>query len=907
MLWLSFCICMAIVLANGRGVIRVPRGSIDILPLGKRTLTIHANPPVQTHLRIQLFVAGGNREQPTLVLPEAVFITAGEDKVSFDVQAGTDIGRFYITYQLDGADRDAFSLDSTRSVILIVTSNNEWNAIGYQLALNVSLIVIGLIFFCWRRCGTYFCFWRSHPECLFEHIKKKQSDDMQRLSLSERFKWFRYLRCDGPYITRNCGINAALSLRFHLDCAYFFAILSIFGLAVLLPVNYTAGGDDYDMSTGDSYHRSTISNISIGSDLYWVHVVYCYVAAIGVYILIRRQFALYLSLQRKTDSIIGGRSVFIRSGIPPQYTKRVLRRKIEALFPNAVEQVALVHELTDLHDNLNRRAALQSEYERLEKTMGRFKTGTLSRCLVWLPGGVACPYPRDLFRYWTRCYPCRYRRQDIEIRDDSDYIALEDGKSLSKPSFSYERRRMREIQDQLAEIPIDSHLEMKCTGSAFVRFESAAVKEEFMQLCKKKTWWESLNAYWNGYFDGAEKKSVIFQTDMIIGPAPEPEDIKWENLSKYGPFSLNRVVKFTLYSIVTVLVLVVFSTPTAVLNFIQLNKDSELYTKLSETGLALVAFFATYLPALLLILVNWILLTFLFYLSEYEPWLTESARMRSYMRKGFVYLLLSSIVLPSIGVSALYVGLKEIESGQSYTELFLYNISGSFLITYVCQRAFLGSIAQLLRIGERLFSQPWFLSRAVTSEEIEIAKKPWPYYFGSDYSIILSIFMVTLGGSAITPIIAPFGALYFYIKFSVSKYNFVYVVDYTAGRGGIAKTAYSITFASLLLFLMAMVFILRALGKSEQVAAVILLLIASAVVGGIKLVRTARQLKRIEIQEAEMPDDEDEAFPSISQVERRQRVTYSNPYESLLALHVILQGMRHKKLATWFDRWKQNT
>lgn len=130
-------------------------------------------------------------------------------------------------------------------------------------------------------------------------------------------------------------------------------------------------------------------------------------------------------------------------------------------------------------------------------------------------------------------------------------------------------------------------------------------------------------------------------------------------------------------------------------------------------------------------------------------------------------------------------------------QAFLYNVSGIFFITYVCQRTFLGSIVQLLRLGERLFYQPWVLSRAVTAKEIEEAKKPWPYYYGHYYAIALSVFMIILVGSVITPVMAPFGLLYFGIYFITNKYLFLYVMEYTPGRGSVAKSAYHILYVCL--------------------------------------------------------------------------------------------------------------
>lgn len=255
-----------------------------------------------------------------------------------------------------------------------------------------------------------------------------------------------------------------------------------------------------------------------------------------------------------------------------------------------------------------------------------------------------------------------------------------------------------------------------------------------------------------------------------------------------------------------------------------------------------------------------------------EPAISESKRTKSFLVKGFVYLVVvrprrsiasvlryddhahlrcvvprqSSVFLPSIGVTVAYLAVSgfEKQEGRGYVEAFLYKVSGTFFISYVCQRAFLGAILDVTRAGERLALHPWLLSRAVTEDERQRATRPSPYPFGHDYALVLSVLLVVLLCTVITPIITPFGALYFYLKYATNKYNFFYVLPYSAGRGHIAQTAHALTLVCLLLFEFTMAFVLLQVAGRRQFIAVIVLFVATGVFYVLQLSSIGRTVKQ---------------------------------------------------------------
>ncbi|RLN53587.1 hypothetical protein BBJ29_007228 [Phytophthora kernoviae] len=192
----------------------------------------------------------------------------------------------------------------------------------------------------------------------------------------------------------------------------------------------------------------------------------------------------------------------------------------------------------------------------------------------------------------------------------------------------------------------------------------------------------------------------------------------------------------------------------------------------------------------------------------------------------------SSVILPSIGVTAVYLALSRIEQsgGRSYIESFLYKVSGTFFISYVCQRAFLGAIVDITRCADLVAAQPWIHSRSVTDVEVQRALRPSAFAYGHDYALVLSIFLVVLLGTVITPVITPIGALFFYLKCTTTKYNMLYVLPYSPGRGHIASTVYWLTFVCLVIFEVVMSFVfLEVAGRKHFVAMIVLLSVTCAV------------------------------------------------------------------------------
>ncbi|KAG2786840.1 hypothetical protein PC116_g9691 [Phytophthora cactorum] len=800
-------------------------------------------------------------------------------------------GRFYLDYGLGGTDVDQYyRLGAERSVVSIAAGREEgWQGIWYQLLFNSLIFFGGITFFAWRRLQKLdLPMWMGHQEALFERsnyddispdVFNAKYGELQGSTLKERMKRFWNISCNGDYVSSTCGIPAALIMNFYRDCGHLFAFLSFFSLAAMLPVNYVPGSAR-GQKGGDTYQATTFSNVPLHSNWYWAHVAYCYLVAFAVLRLLRRQHEVASTLRRRAKHIVGARSIFIQHGLPLDTTHTSLLEALRTAMPSqgSVHEITVLRDLSAVHELLDRRKVLSEKLSRILAFDVAYENGTLSYNLLCCPGSVMAPEPLEVAWWHLRCKPGRYIYRHDKMtecccycctcccpkhsprakvkrgsRSDSQFETMYESLVDENTVQAYDRTAARQIfalREELDFFPEDALEEFgkrKCMGAAFVIFDSTATRNAFVRNVRGQTCIGRLiNTAESLSHRGFRERPLAslrkpersmsdelapMLRDVVLKSAPEPDDVIWQSLA-YRPYTVRRVVVFWLRQVATLALLLLFSTPTAVLMFIKLDSLSYVYRGFNRRNTFLLTMVASYLPSLLLIAVNWCLLAFLYHLTMSEPSFSHSRRVKSFLVKGFTYLVVSSVILPSIGVTAVYLALSDIEKtgGRSYIESFLYKVSGTFFISYVCQRTFLGGIVDITRCADTMALQPWIHSRSITSVEIQKALRPSAFSYGHDYALVLSVFLVILLGTVITPIITPFGALYFYVKYATTKYNVLYVLPYSPGRGHIAGTALELTFVCLIVFEMVMSFVfLQVAGRKQFVAMIVLLAATFAV------------------------------------------------------------------------------
>jgi hypothetical protein len=298
-----------------------------------------------------------------------------------------------------------------------------------------------------------------------------------------------------------------------------------------------------------------------------------------------------------------------------------------------------------------------------------------------------------------------------------------------------------------------------------------------------------------------------------IAPAPEPADAVWQELSSVTPWR-QRCFRWVWVELACLLIIIILSTPVAFAAHFKTISDGVSKTVAADThntaeaagkeidldhglgctahtssttsslpsfvislattvnsvvGTSFGALLFDWLPVVWLSLLNIVLLELLWYSSwGLEPVFHFTAKMRVVLIKAFTYLLLSSLLLPALGlvsVTAFFEQLTDDESAEQFgkeyggfaafvrsAEQFVLASSGSFFINFINQMAFVVNGAGLNSLSQKIFLLPWGAARAATVREWREAQAMWPHYFGEGTANLL-LPMLLLPISCFTPVL----------------------------------------------------------------------------------------------------------------------------------------------------------
>lgn len=167
------------------------------------------------------------------------------------------------------------------------------------------------------------------------------------------------------------------------------------------------------------------------------------------------------------------------------------------------------------------------------------------------------------------------------------------------------------------------------------------------------------------------------------------------------------------------------------------------------------------------------------YIAMAELHYKRSYREKSIFVKNVIFMLVNSFIIPTFGVLSLS-GLKTyisflVKSGWDWDVSEGFIINTYFFMRYIIQVTFISNCFQLLALPQ-YFVKKFRVFIASTDYEKFYASLIKKYFdYGYNYSYSITVFILTLTFSSTIPLILPFGALFFYIKYFIDKYNLLFV------------------------------------------------------------------------------------------------------------------------------------
>lgn len=596
-------------------------------------------------------------------------------------------------------------------------------------------------------------------------ILRRLAWDRKHVNIRRTSKgWLQSIYGDRKLITKSLIDNgshpdASQYLLFQQYIIYFLAILSLFCILVILPVNLQ--GTEFDTTQG--FARTTIINLPENSPFYWIHVIGASVISlVGIFMMHRFSRAIKLDEEQITRKTLLIRRIpkdkRTKQHIADYFNKAVPTSIIEGIQPvyNVRNLTPLTNELTNL---VNARCYCV-EYLELKGKRLKIRPASFGEfgCLC---GCCECCRKVDGIEY--------YIKQEDDLKEK---INAEMTKSLAHPTGGF----FITFQDE------------KMAQEAFVHIRKK--QEQVLAFCPFSNTLTQLTTWLQRMLNlSRNRQDEIEVARWLVSYAPYPDDINWCDITvnlrmQWVRSIVNNLLLFVLF--------VFISTPLVILNasdslklsnligWLRYFLPSEIGSKVPElVGPFILIIAASALPAIVTLA------------CQYIAYVSTSAKNHAIMWKVYLFLVLMVIIWPSLGSASLKIFLiKMLNRGDfPWNCLFPVNI-GSFFVNYTIQNAFIGNIMELLRLPELLIYL-WYMATARSRAEVDTASRyvVWDFSIGVRYPRFLLIFAMVVTYSVSCPLITAAGLVYMIIKHLIDRYNIYYVYNPSKISSKIHSTA----------------------------------------------------------------------------------------------------------------------
>ncbi|KAI8063394.1 uncharacterized protein B0P05DRAFT_574322 [Gilbertella persicaria] len=410
----------------------------------------------------------------------------------------------------------------------------------------------------------------------------------------------------------------------------------------------------------------------------------------------------------------------------------------------------------------------------------------------------------------------------------------------------------KNLYDYLTQLSQDSHakrpvvrLNWKLTADAIDHYTEKAValdaliKRNRMRLQNCHYGWAiypTRSAAYSAY------RSLQKHNSIRVQFVPQPQDIIWSNMN-IDPHQrqLKRWFGHGLFSsIVSIwaIPIAALAVCSNLINFIRLFPQSK--KKIDDCQLAM-GLFQSYFTPCLMVVFHVGLPRIMSYISRQQAYKTETMVERKTLGKLYLFFIVNNMIIFTlvnmmIGIAGQIAALMVLGSSQKYSD-YLMQIAknmtdvSTFWINYVCIRS-AGALFDLLQLPS--------LYALLKKRKLE---SPPVFCFAKNYSLVLSFFTATLAFSVASPIVLPFGLLYFCLATTTFKYKMTYIYVTKTETGGLTwPLLYRIVILSLLVFQIIMILILSLMEGKDQLYGLIPLPFVTLVVGALYICRLYRKM-----------------------------------------------------------------
>ncbi|XWS45596.1 hypothetical protein CRYUN_Cryun15aG0150100 [Craigia yunnanensis] len=695
---------------------------------------------------------------------------------------------------------------------------------------------------------------------------KLRSDHRRIPRLSALFaKLLDVWHAAGREIARHCGADAAQFLL--IEGGSFAVLLSVAILAVvvLLPVNLYGGTALLD----DQFSKTTVSHISKGSGLLWLHFIFV------VFVVIIVHFGMSAVEERLkitrfrdgdgnlSDPNVNSTAIFtiMVQGLPKSLgvDKSVLLEYFHYRYPGKVYGVILPMDLCALDDLATELVKVRDEITWL---VAKIDSRLLPEESEDDRNGA------EGFLGWVRWLG---RKMQHVLEQIMDRFGFTDEEKL---------RKLQELRAEL-ETELAAYKEGRAQGAgvAFVMFKDVYTANKAVQDFRNEK-----KRRFGKFFSVMELQ--LQRNQWKVERAPLATDIYWNHL---GSTKLSLKMRRVFVNTCLLLMLLFFSSPLAVITAVQsaariINAEAidsaQLWLAWIQSLSWLASLIFQFLPNVILFVNMYIVVpSALSYLSKFERHLTVSGEQRAALLKMVCFFLVNLILLRALLESSLesailrmgrcYLDGEDCKRIEQYMSASFFSRSCLSSLAFLITSTFLGISYDLLApipwikkklqkfrkndmlqlvpekseeyplkhqdlnslwrplMPESVFDSPRMGEIDIQGQDLSIypisRTSPIPkqtFDFAQYYAFNLTIFALTMIYSSFAPLVVPVGAVYFGYRYVVDKYNFLFVYrvrGFPAGNDGrLMDTVLCIMRFCVDLFLLSMLLFFSVKGDSTK-------------------------------------------------------------------------------------------
>ncbi|KAG6657755.1 CSC1-like protein At3g21620 [Carya illinoinensis] len=536
------------------------------------------------------------------------------------------------------------------------------------------------------------------------------------------------LKMPEPELIDHAGLDSAVYLRIYLVGLKIFVPITFLAFAIMVPVNWTNGTLEHSNLTYSDIDKLSISNIPIGSDRFWTHLVMAYAFSFWACYVLKKEYAIVAlmrlhflaSEQRRPDQF----TVLVRN-VPPDPDESV---------DELVEHFFLVnHEHYLTHQvvyNANRLSNLVEEKKRLQNWLDYYQL-KYSRNQSKRPSSRTgflglCGDRVDSIDFYTS-----------KIEDFSEEIATERDKIINNPK--------------------------SIMPAAFVSFKTrwaAAVCAQTQQSRNPTTW--------------------------LTEWAPEPRDVYWANLAiPYVSLSIRRLIVAVAFFFLTFFFMIPIAFVQSLANIEGIEKALPFLKPIIEIKV-IKSFIQGFLPGIALKIFLIFLPTILMLMSKFEGFISISSLERRSATRYYIFQFIN-VFLGSIITGTAFQQLDNFIH-QSANEIprtvgVSIPMKATFFITYIMVDGWAGIAGEILRLKPLIIYHLKNFFLVKTEKDREEAMDPGTLGFNTGEPQIQLYFLLGLVYAVVTPVLLPFIIVFFGLAYVVYRHQIinVYNQEYESG------------------------------------------------------------------------------------------------------------------------------